>query len=82
VPLSEEERAVLKRLQQKDKEPAAPPVGKVINVSVDLGDEAQVARAIKHGFLTADEVEQDKNGSDGGDDDDGDDAPKRKGYFA
>jgi hypothetical protein len=79
VPLSEEERATLKRLQQKEKEPAAAPVGKVIQVSVDLGDEAQVARAIKHGFLTSDEVEQDKGDED--EDSDSDDAPRRKGYF-
>jgi hypothetical protein len=79
VPLNEEEQAVLKRLQQKAKEPAAAPVGKVINVTVDLGDENQVARAIKHGFLTADEVEQDRNGDES--DEDGEDAPNRKGYF-
>jgi hypothetical protein len=79
VPLSEEEQAVLKRLQQKAKEPQAAPVGKVINVTVDLGDESQVARAIKHGFLTADEVEQDKDGD--GSDEDADEAPNRKGYF-
>jgi len=79
MPLSEEERATLKRLQQKEKEPAAAPVGKVINVTVDLGDAAQVERAIKHGFLTADEVDADSDGK--GDEDEGEDAPKRKGYF-
>lgn len=80
MPLSEEERATLKRLQQKDKEPAAPPIGKVINVSVDLGSDEQIARAIKHGFLTADEVAEDKGNGDG-EDEDSDEAPKRKGYF-
>lgn len=79
MPLSDEEKAVLKRLQQKEKEPAGAPVGKVINVTVDLGDESQVARAIKHGFLTADEVAEDKGG--GESDDDDEDAPNRKGYF-
>jgi hypothetical protein len=79
VALNDEERATLKRLMAKDKEPAAPPVGKVINVTVDLGDEAQVARAIKHGFLTADEVAEDQNGDSG--EDEGEDAPRRKGYF-
>jgi len=78
VPLTDEEQATLKKLQQKAKEPAAPPVGKVINVNVDLGDEAQVARAIKHGFLTSDEVEADSNGES---EEDADDAPRRKGYF-
>jgi hypothetical protein len=80
VPLTDEERVALKKLQQKEKEPASAPVGKVINVSVDLGDEAQVQRAIKHGFLTADEAAAEGNG-DGDDDDDSDDAPRRKGYF-
>lgn len=79
MPLNEEEQKVLKQLQQKAKEPAAAPVGKVINVTVDLGDESQVARAIKHGFLTADEVDQDRNGDES--DEDADDAPSRKGYF-
>jgi hypothetical protein len=81
VPLTDEERATLRKLQQKEKEPAAPPVGKVIQVSVDLGDEAQVARAIKHGFLTADEVESDRNGDESGEGE-GDEAPDRKGYFS
>jgi hypothetical protein len=79
VPLSEEEKATLKRLQQKEKEPAAAPVGKSINVTIDLGDDAQVARAIKHGFLTAEEAEQASDGDES--DEDSDEAPKRKGYF-
>jgi len=79
VPLNDEQRRQLKELQRLEKEPAAPPVGKVINVTVDLGDEAQVQRAIEHGFLTAREVAEDRNGD--GDDEDGEDAPRRKGYF-
>jgi len=78
--LSDEERATLKRLQQKEKEPAPAPIGKVINVTVDLGSDEQIARAIKHGFLTADEVAADKGGDDD-EDEDSDEAPRRKGYF-
>jgi len=79
VPLSDEERATLKELMRKDKEPAAPPVGKSISVTVDLSDDAQVERAIQHGFLTRAEVAADRNGDEDGED--GDEAPKRKGYF-
>lgn len=77
--LNEEQRRQLKELQRLEKEPAAAPVGKVINVTVDLGNDEQVARAIKHGFLTAAEVDEDRG--DGESDEDADDAPRRKGYF-
>jgi len=76
--LTDEEKATLKKLQQKEKEPSGPPVGKVINVTVDLGSDEQIARAIKHGFLTPAEVEEDTGGEEG---EENDDAPKRKGYF-
>lgn len=80
MPLSDEEQATFKELQRKAKEPAAAPVGKSINVTVDLSDEKQVARAIKHGFLTAEEVAEDKEGDNG--DGEGDETPRRKGYFS
>jgi len=79
MPLSEEERATLKRLQQKEKEPAAAPVGKTVHVNIDAGDPKQIAWGIKKGFIDPDEVEEDGNGSEG--EEDGDDAPRRKGYF-
>lgn len=79
--LSDEETATLKRLTEKSKAPDAPPMSRGINVTVDLGDEKQIERAIEHGFLTRAEVEADKKDGDGGDDDKDDDAPKRKGYF-
>lgn len=82
--LSDEEAAALKKLQEKQKAPDGPSVGKSINVSIDLSDDSQVARAIKHGFLSPEEVEEDKKKGDGDDDDDADtdEAPTRKGYFA
>jgi hypothetical protein len=79
VALSEQERAMLKRLQDKEKEPAAPPVGRVINVTVDLGSQEQIDRAIEHGFLTRAEATEDQQDSDGSEE--GDEAPRRKGYF-
>lgn len=77
MPLSDEERATLRALQRKEKEPAAAPVGKVVNVTVDLGSKEQVDLAIKHGFLTADEVAQDQ----GEEEEEADEAPRRPGYF-
>jgi len=78
MPLSEEERATLKRLQQKDKEPAAAPVGKTVHVNIDAGDPKQIAWGIKKGFIDPDEVES-ENGDES--DDEETDAPRRKGYF-
>lgn len=82
--LSDEESAMLKRLSDKKNAPDGPSVGKSINVNVDLSDPKQVAAAIKHGFLTADEADDagDKDGDKNGDGDkEGDETPSRKGYF-
>lgn len=75
--LSDEETAMLKRLTDKQKAPDSAPIGRSINVTIDLGDEEQIKRAIKHGFLTADDVADEK----GEDEDEGDEVPRRKGYF-
>lgn len=80
--LSEAEKATLKKLREKEEAPDAPPVSKSISATVDLSDEKSVAAAIKHGFLTADEVEELQDN----DDDDSDNGkktatPRRKGYF-
>ena len=75
--LSKEEAATLKRLQDKSKEPDAPQVARTLNVSIDLGDEAQVARAQKLGLLG---LFDDEDG-DGDGDGDGDEPPTRRGYF-
>lgn len=78
--LSAAEQAVLDKLQAKMEAPDAPPVGRSIQASVNLGDPEQVKLAIKHGFLTADEVEELKD-EEKGDDEKGDDTPKRRGFF-
>lgn len=81
--LSEAEKALLAKLQKKSEEPDAPPIGKSVRATIDLGDEKQVALAIKHGFLTADEVEEMTGDGDGDGDKDEptDERPKRRGYF-
>ena len=50
----------MKALQDKDKEPESPKSSRAENVTVtiDMGDEAAVARAIKHGYLTQAEVDE------------------------
>ena len=79
--LSEKEKALLESLQAKAEAPDAPAIGRSISAHVDLGDEKQVALAIKHGFLTADEVEELNEGE--GDDTgkEGNETPTRRGYF-
>ena len=84
MPLSDEETRLLKKLQQKAKEPDAPPSSRVLNISIDLGDEAQVKRAGALGLLGL--LRDDDADDDAGDDDDdaGDDeedTPRRRGYF-
>ncbi len=78
--LTDEEANMLKKLMAKREAPDAAPVGRAINVSIDLGDQKQVERAIRLGLL-----DDTDTGDDGGDDDggdtDGDETPKRKGYF-
>lgn len=81
VGLSEQEKAVLVRLQKKAEEPDPAPVSRAVTASIDLGDPKQVALAIKHGFLTSDDVEDlDADPSDK-EDEDADETPKRRGYF-
>lgn len=77
--LSESEKKALKRLQDKAEAPDAPPVSKSISASVDLSDEKSVAAAIKHGFLTADEVEELEEEKEGKEKKTA--TPNRKGYF-
>ena len=77
--LSESEKNLLKRLQAKAEEPDAPPVSRSLTAHIDLGDAKQVALAIKHGFLSSDEVDDLKSDDDSGEDTD--ETPKRKGYF-
>lgn len=74
--LSEKEAAMLKALSKKAEEPDAPPVGRSVRVNVDLSDPKQVALAIKHGFLSGDDVEEEKEETE-----DTEETPKRHGYF-
>ena len=83
--LTEEEARTLKALQEKAKAPDAPSVARSLNISVDLGDDAQVERAVKLGlpgfeaFGSNGDGDDDDDG-DGGDGD-GDEPPTRRGYF-
>lgn len=69
--LTDEEKAQLKQLQEKEKEP---PAGRSerINFTVDLSDETSVRRGIKLGLVSPDALDD----LDGGDDDDKDDDDK------
>jgi hypothetical protein len=78
--LSEEERRQLEALTKKSKEPDAPPVSKSIQARIDFGDPAQVEAAIEHGFLTRKEAKELKEEAEK-DGDEGDEKPKRRGYF-
>lgn len=75
--LSADEAKALKALQAKAEAPDAPSVARALNVSIDLGDPEQVARAVKLGLL--DPFDEDDGDGDG--DGEGDDTPKRRGYF-
>ena len=79
--LTEDEASMLKKLMAKREAPDSPAVGRAINVSIDLGDEKQVARAIKLGLLDSDSMNGDDGDDDEGGDGEGDDTPKRRGYF-
>jgi len=84
MPLTDEEQATLDALTRKRDEPEPKPegngIGRVLNVSLDLGDDAQVEKAFKLGLL--ERVAGDDDDSDDDDsDDDADDAPRRRGFF-
>lgn len=72
---------MLARLQKKAEEPDPAPVGKSIQARIDLSDEKQIAAAIKHGFLTAEEAADLQEGGEGSEGGEGDEKPKRGGYF-
>lgn len=78
--LTKEEAAQLEALQKKADEPDEEPKGnglsRVLNVTVDLGDEAQVERAIRLGFMEAPQEDDE-----GEDDDSEEESPRRRGYF-
>jgi hypothetical protein len=85
MPLTEEEQKQLDALQRKAEEPDAPSSNRqdVVNITVDLSDEAAVKRALGLGLLRLSDVEgdddDDDQDNDDDDDDDQDDGGKGKG---
>ena len=83
MPLTEEQAKQLEeleRLRDTPDEPAEPKgAGRILNVTLDLADDAQLERAFKLGLLDRPAADDDA-----GDDDEDDDAaeqPKRRGFF-
>lgn len=75
--LTEEEKATLKRLNDKSKEPDTPPPS--VNYNLDLSSDSAWERAQKLGLVPG---EGDGDGDGNGDGEgEGDDAPRRRGYF-
>lgn len=78
--LTKEEAAQLEALQKKaeepDEEPAGNGISRVLNVTVDLGDDAQVERAIRLGFMEEPAVDEGEGEEEGEEE-----SPKRRGYF-
>lgn len=82
--LSDSEQELLDKLTRKREAPDAPPVNKSISANIDLSDDKQVALAIKHGFLTAEEVKEEKEKADDKEGDKGkrrDATPRRRGSY-
>ena len=99
--LTEEELATLAELEKRRDEPDEKPektgLGRMLNVTVDLSDEASVERAFSLGLLERpvvatddDEDGDDEDGDEGGKkkappkkktDDEDGDGPKRRGFF-
>lgn len=75
--LTKSEQDLLDKLNAKVEAPDRPTPN--LNVTIDLGDDKQVALARKHGWL--DDEEDDSGDGDEDDDSEGDETPKRKGYF-
>lgn len=78
--LTDEEKRLLRKLQEKAEAPDSPAVARSASFTIDLGDEKQLARAAKLGLIDMD----DDSDSDNDEDDNGepaDDVPKRRGYF-
>jgi hypothetical protein len=80
VPLSADEKKLLEELNRKSKEPDGPAAHRV-NVTVDLGDDKQLARAKKLGLLGALFADDETDDTSDADGDPDDEAPKRRSYF-
>jgi hypothetical protein len=68
--------AQIEKLQKQLDAPDPGPVGRVINATINLGNPAEVALAIKHGFLSPDEPDE-PDESEG----EPDETPRRRSYF-
>jgi hypothetical protein len=84
--LTDEQAATLAELQALSEAPDEPegnPLQRVLNVSVDLGDEAQVERARSLGFLPPAEAPAEGEGEGGGAGGEGgaEEEPQRRGFF-
>lgn len=79
--LTEEETNLLKKLTAKAKAPDAPQSERRLNISIDLGDEAQVTRAQKLGLLDMFSGDDDPD-PEPDPDPDPEETPKRRGFFA
>jgi len=68
----------------KREAPDEPPIGKTLNISIDLGDEKQVERAHRLGLLSlfSDNGDDDTEGQDGDGEVEVEEGPKRRGYFS
>lgn len=85
MPLTDEEKAELKRLQDKEQEPDEPQSTRSrvenINYTVDLADEEQVKRAVRAGLLPKAYLEDDAPPNGDGDGDGDGEPPKRRARF-
>lgn len=79
--LSKEEQRMLRRLQEKSEAPDAPPIGKTVNVAVDLGDKNQVAMAQRLGLFDGLAAEEEEETEEEESEEEADETPKRRGYF-
>lgn len=68
---------MLAALQKKAEEPDAPPVGKSVSITLDLGNAEQVKQAKRYGFLPADLDDEEEEETP----DEEEETPKRRGYF-
>lgn len=78
--LSKEEQAALRRLQEKAEAPEPPSVARSLTASINLGNPEEVKLAKRYGFLPADDDDDEQDDTDQGDEE-GDETPKRRGYF-
>lgn len=76
--LSKKEQEALEALQAKAEAPERDTSNTRLNFSIDLGDEAQVARAAKLGLI---DLGEDDDDDDKDKDDDDSDPPRRGGFF-